>query len=335
MDYQKIGEAAAEHNPVERKMVKNRVLQLDADFLCYVSDPEQNSAQSDFKAVLRNIEFKRKRAGAEHVNACLTLGAKSGREEMAKVKPYQENRDGENPRRERAKELRTMLVNHGNTETMTICHDLSLEADDLLLQLQKERIAFFGRTSSVTESGDKDLWMGEGDFIDPKTGRLECIVGYGFTEYRDVGNKEPKLTGRGRSWFWHQMVMGDSVDNIPGLERLSNITADRITPLKSRKPRKVGSIACGEAKAVLLLKDVLSDREAANLVWRAYQDYYTFDAEERFVEQAYLLWMQRTDNPWDCIDYINNMCGLSVKPTGQQLEIVNQIKEVRKHVRTL
>lgn len=86
----------------------------------------------------------------------------------------------------------------------------------------------------------------------------------------------------GPAFFWHQMLMGDAADNIPGLERQP-----------AREPGKFKT--CGESCAVDWLGGVRSNREAFVTVAGLYRAYYGASWPDRFVEQAALLWM-RLDN---------------------------------------
>jgi len=328
MDFKKLGETAAKSETITRPVVQDRVLQYDTDFACYeVSDLDETTAQS-FKRLLDHIEMKRVIAGAEFVNAHITLGTKSGREDMASLKPYQDNRDPDAPIKVRVRELRHMLANSGSTTIMAPVFNLHYEADDMMVKYQHERIEKHGVKSSVIMSGDKDLWMGQGYHCDPKTGRLYLIDGFGHTEYREVGNVKPKLVGEGYSWFWHQMILGDTADNIPGLEKISNFMLDKYLPLKSGKARKNGAVSCGEAKAYTVLKGVTTDQEAAQRTYELYWEYYGAMASERMIEQAYLLWMQRTDDPWDILKYLHETCGLKINPSKRQLEIVEEFRSI-------
>ena len=330
MNYQELGAKAAQSDTTSRKIVQGRVLQYDADFACYeVSDLEESASQS-YKRLLDHIEMKRNMAGAEHVNVHITLGTKSGREGMATVKEYQENRDPDKPIKVRVRELRHMLANADNVDHATVMFNLHYEADDMIVKCQHKQIKEFGWESSVIMSGDKDLWMGQGYHCNAKTGRLHFVRGYGSTEYKEVGNVKPKLVGEGRSWFWHQMIMGDTADNIPGLEKISNNMLDKYTPLKSGKARNNGAGACGEGKAVIVLDGVTTDKEAAQRVYQLYWEYYGAEASERFIEQAYLLWMQRTDNPWDILTYLHETCGLKVHPSTRQVKVVEDFINICK-----
>lgn len=325
MDLTAIGKVAASTSTnLNRKVVEGRVLQFDADFACYEVADMDVPAANNMKNLLDMLNMKRVMVGASTINAFITLGMKSGRDTMATVKPYQENRDPDAPIKVRVRELRHLLANYESNHIKVIVGHF-FEADDLMCREQERCLA--EGIDSVLISGDKDLWMVQGKHACTKTGRVWTVNGYGKTEYREVGNVKPKLVGEGTSWFWHQMIMGDKADNIPGLEKIANETLDRIQPLKSGKPRKQGSSACGEAKAVALLKGVTSDNQAAKLVYNAYWEYYRGAAMTRFIEQMYLLWMQRNDNVWDCLEYALE-CGLKLTPTDKQISIIEDFKNV-------
>lgn len=325
MDLTAIGNAAAKGTTnLSRKIQEGRVLLHDSDFACCeVADMDVPAAQN-MKNLIDLLNMKRVSVGASQMTCFITLGYKSGRDTMATVKPYQENRDPDAPIKVRVRELRHLLANY-NSEHITVIVGHFFEADDLMCR-EQNRLRAEG-VDVVLMSGDKDLWMVQGQHACPKTGRIWNVDGYGHTEYREVGNMKPKLVGEGTSWFWHQMVMGDKADNIPGLEKIANETLDRIQPLKSGKPRKQGSAACGEAKAVALLDGVTSDKAAAKLVYNAYWEYYGSLAMVRFIEQAYLLWMQRNDNVWDVLDFMLE-CGLKLTPNDKQIAIVEDFKNV-------
>lgn len=321
MNLDKIAKVAASGESMNRPLVQGRVLHYDADFACYeVSDLEEPTSKS-YKRLLEHIDMKRAMVGAERVIAYITLGEKSGREAMATVKGYQEERDPDKPIKVRVRELRHLLANLKGHSTIEPCVGLRYEADDLMC------MAMQGNPEHVIMSGDKDLWMVQGLHADAKSGRIWTVDGYGKTEYREVGNVKPKLIGEGYSWFWHQMIMGDKVDDIPGLPKLTNNMLDKYLPLKSGKPRKAGTGACGEAKAVAVLDGVTSSREAAQRTYELYWELYGGAASEMFIEQAYLLWMQRNDNPWDVLTYLTEECGMKVVPTERQRKVVEEFKE--------
>ena len=329
MDYSAIASTAAAEAPQVRKVVKGRVLQDDTDFHCYAAAANIDASPAEnFKSLLRIIEDKRILAGAEYVNCHLTLGLKSGRSQIATVLPYQENRSNHDPAiGKRVKLLRNMLAGH-RTKILTPIVNLYKEADDSLTEYQLKQIAEHGYNSSIIGSGDKDLWMVHGLHSNQKTGEIWKGDGYGKTEYKEVGNVKPKLIGKGKSWFFHQLVMGDKADNIPGLPALSGRLMNRYLPTKIKNPNRK-SATCGEAKAVAMLKDVTTEAEAFTRVFEAYQDHYgsVGIATERFLEQAYLLWMQRDSKLLDVQTYFNEL-GFDVKFSNKQKAQLKQYVEL-------
>lgn len=319
MDISAIANVAAAEAPQVRKVVKGRVLQDDTDFHCYSAAANiDDTPENNFKSLLRIIEDKRILAGAEYVNCHLTLGLKSGRAEIATVLPYQENRSNRDPKiGARVKLLRNMLAGH-KTKILTPIVNLYKEADDSLTEYQLKQIKEHGYNSSIIGSGDKDLWMVHGLHSNQKTGEIWKGDGYGVTMYKDVGNVKPKLIGKGKSWFFHQMVMGDKADNIPGLPQLSGRLMNKYLPTKTYNAKRK-AMAAGEAKAVAMLKDVTTEEEAFSRVFEAYQDHYgsVGIAMERFMEQAYLLWMQRDGKLLDVQTYFNQL-GFDVKFSNAQ-----------------
>lgn len=304
-----MGKQAAKTDSMERTTVNNRVLQHDTDFACYrVAANMEETIEQCIKRVLTIVNSRRRQAGAAFVNMHLTVGLKSGRKEMATVMPYQEKRNKQdNPELSyRVEQIRAGLASECSSTHKAIVSHL-IEADDNLRMHQLQQIAKHGVESSIMDSGDKDLWFTEGWHMSDE-GRFYLVDGYGKTEFREVGNTKPKMVGEGTSWFWHQMIMGDAVDNIPGLPRIDNQTLDEYFPLKSGKRRKDGDGACGQAKAYDILRGCTTDVQAMNEVMRVYHTYYSkrdYNWTEMFVEQAFLLWIRRTNKLTDVLDFLN------------------------------
>ena len=327
-----MGTNAAKSDSTSRAIVPGRILQDDTDFICYQCANLDQTVEYAFKRVLENLDYARRVSGAESVNMHLTMGMKGGRFEMATVQPYQDKRNAKkNPELAyRVTELRNMLANHKSSKFVPIVNIIQ-EADDSLRQMQYARIQTHGVESSVIRSGDKDLWFSEGLHVDNQ-GRFYTVDGYGWTEYREVGNVKPKLIGQGTSWFWHQLIMGDGADNIPGLPKLSGRLLNRYVPTKTyNAKRKAG--ACGEAKAVAMLDGVTTDAEAATRIMEAYQDTYgLIEGAVMLVEQAFLLWIRRTSKLCEVITFLRE-CGLNVSFTTSQAlrlqDFGNKVKEQR------
>jgi hypothetical protein len=170
--------------------------------------------------------------------------------------------------------------------------------------------------------------MAMGMHMDVRSGEVYTVKGYGQTMYKEVGNTKPKLVGRGTSWFWHQLVLGDKADNIPGLPMLTGRLAERYIPLKKPNPARK-DLACGEAKAVAMLKGVTTDREACNRVLEAYNAYYGAHGLERLFEQAFLLWMRRTDDELDVLTFWSETCALQYKLTKPQMVALSLFTDLK------
>lgn len=319
MDLKRIGEDAAKSDSVVRPVDENLVLQLDADFACYECAHLDDTEAQNWKNLQSRVRSLGALAGAGMINVHVTLGLKGGRTEMATIKPYQENRSGADPvKKQRVHQLRTRLANW-QPEGITPVVSVLQEADDCMAQLQIERMASHGPESSAIMSGDKDLWMVAGRHCDSKSGRFYTVSGFGSTGYREVGNVKPKLVGEGTSWFWHQLLMGDTADNIPALPQLSGRLMDIYVPIKSKPAGGRKPAQCGEAKAVAVLKGLNNDKLCARAVLACYREHYGQNyGLEMLVEQAFLLWMRRTNKLTDCILFLNES-GIDCKFTERQL----------------
>ena len=307
MDFAAMGKTASISDSLERAIIPNRVLQHDTDFACYrVAANMNETIEQCVTRVLSIVNARRRQAGAAFVNMHLTVGLKSGRKEMATVEAYQEKRNKKsNPELAyRVEQIRATLASKCSARYKAVVSHL-IEADDNLRMYQIKQIEAHGLESSVMDSGDKDLWFTDGWHMND-AGKFYLVDGFGHTEYREVGNVKPKLVGEGTSWFWHQMIMGDTVDNIPGLPKISNTTLDIYFPLKKGK-RKAGNGNCGEAKAVGILENAGSEVEAMILVADTYMQYWGDQWIEMFVEQAFLLWIRRTSKLTDVLDYLNEI----------------------------
>lgn len=309
---------------IEEQIVESRVVQNDTDFTCYFVADTEKPAIDNFKNLLKKLEVRRRELHAGHLNAHITIGSKGGRPEMATVKAYQEKRVTGTEVKERVREIRTLLANWAGTDRITVIAHNIVEADDGIVTYH--HAAMKAGLQSIIDSGDKDMNAAKGIHRDSYTGRLVNVKGFGKTAYKDVGNAELKLTGFGTSFFWHQMLMGDTADNIPGLEKVPVDVLNRIKPLKKHNPKRKPAL-CGEKTAWRILDGVTNDLDAFNAVWGCYKGYYGSDAAERFVEQMFLLWIRRTNDPWDCLVFLDEVTdgkGLQIRPTKRQREVVEE-----------
>lgn len=191
------------------------------------------------------------------------------------------------------------------------------EADDALtiaqtaFNKQKEE---GGKLSSIISTIDKDLRICPGRHhnignqeIDEVTrlGEL-CLKIYetgNISAKTGKPNVRKKLIGSGLSFFYAQLLMGDTTDNIPGLPK---VTTEMAVSFGIRRG------GCGEMAAYNVLKDCCSEYELFKRVLDCYTSYWedepTFehtipkhwktnevldrDPLVRMQEQAQLVWMR-------------------------------------------
>lgn len=160
-------------------------------------------------------------------------------------------------------------------------NEQGLEADDYICMTQYGRLA---QKDTIICSRDKDLRQCPGFHFSWEMGQ-QASVGpmwvdpLGHLENKDAGKvdskgkpKPFKIFGTGHKFFYAQMLMGDTVDNIGGIKKK------------------------GPAFAYNLLKDAASERECYELVSEVYRKEYEGEWKTKMMEQANLLWMVRELN---------------------------------------
>lgn len=171
------------------------------------------------------------------------------REEIATLKPYKGNRD-DKPRPVHYKFIKQWMIDEAGAE---LIH--GMEADDALAIAQTE-----ANGGDVICSIDKDLMMVPGKFYNWGKKRKDGKTGIRFKVSPD----------RADEWFWRQMLMGDSTDNIPGIKGFG--------PVKAEKELK----GVGIGKRPKRVAEHYKRQYAAH--WR-----------EAMTEVGQLLWMCRTE----------------------------------------
>lgn len=178
------------------------------------------------------------------------------REERATIKPYKGNRSG---KPKLYKEMRQWLQFKFNAEVVD-----GMEADDMLSVIQT-----LEGDNSVIVSRDKDLRITKGWHYGYECGKqpefpLTYIDELGYLEKNSKG----KVKGGGLTFFYFQMLLGDSTDNIQGVPKW------------------------GEKKAFDLLNDYQDDDNLMFFkVLEIYEQVYKDDYIDAFLENGDLLWM--------------------------------------------
>ena len=186
------------------------------------------------------------------------------REELAITKGYKANRKQEKP-----------FHYYNITEYMLAIHNCviaeGMEADDLMCIWQMYNLRGLDPINSpqtIICSRDKDLRQCPGWHYSWECGRQPSI---GPIEVDEIGTLErqspTKIFGTGLKLFYYQVLVGDAVDNIPGLK------------------------GYGPAKCVALLGDLTTEQEMWDCVVNEYKQHVGEDWKTLLKEQINLVWM--------------------------------------------
>ena len=299
-DFSGIADEVAATNAIEVQRVpkvEGRVLFVDADMLCYQCGGNDDTDVATSRRILKNkIDLFMEASGAERLVLGLTGdgSTKGDRAVIAYTKPYQGQRKGQRPKNWQY--LRD-YIGQGLAGPVKTVFDR--EADDLAGFMSQ----VYGG-NSVLCSRDKDFRMLPGLHLNWDTYELVHVPADAFA--LEAGGKL-----YGHKWFWTQMLWGDAADNIPGLPKHPDF------------PRGVGEVAAGK-----LLAFADGDDSAAVAVAQAYKAHWGDEWVDRYVEQASLLWIRRTNQApiaeWAAyLPY-----GTQLKEAvGRMLTRVNKLKE--------
>lgn len=179
------------------------------------------------------------------------------RYDIAKTVPYKGNRNKRKPYH--FENIKQYIIYKYNAVELN-----GIETDDMLAVRQKQ----LGKKSIII-SRDKDLRMVNGwhyGYECGKQGEFGPVLVDGIGELDDKGR------GLGIKFFWGQMLMGDSTDNIVGCRNR------------------------GKVFAYKLLNDLHTEDELAVAVAEVYMDVYGEEWRTIMLEQGRLLWMHDTLN---------------------------------------
>lgn len=298
---------------VPPKIVPGRVVHIDADFLAY-----QVSADTDGTNTVEKMKHNhdsavtriRLMAGAEEAVLHLTPSqdkdnelAKGGRYQAAIQKEYQGNRKG----KEKPKYLHLMRQWMHDHRGAIMHYDI--EADDGMSICQYKAIAAGESNKSIIATADKDLCMVPGLMLNWQDYTITDIDDpFGYI-YLDSNKSTKKLKGRGWKFFWAQMLMGDTADNIQGLPKVYD------PRFLTGKPK-----ACGPVMAFDILNPITTNKEAFETVrdlykmcgeeqgFFNYRDQSPADYGSVFMSEAQLLWMRREPSIDDALNWLQEEC---------------------------
>lgn len=281
---------------------KNLTLHVDGDYLAYFcSGNDECEPGQARRNVLNKLEAGRAIVGASKIVVHLTMSGshKGYRYLVATVKPYQDQRSGS--RRPKNWEfLRNFLETYqGDVFSVKLWKDR--EADDGIAFVSHNVVRLYKQPVAAIYTADKDMRMLPGLHVDWNTYQV-CEVPFGAYDVK----RAPDGLQFGYKWFWLQMLQGDNADNIPGL------------PLYLGK--RVGPVTAEKA-----LAQADSHIEAFNVVSRMYASTYGEEWQDRFVEQAALLWL-RTDTHASVRDFAGFIPGLGHPGVSRVLEAFNRLE---------
>ncbi len=210
-------------------------------------------------------------AGGTKEPRLFLTGKNNFRISVAKKKGYKENRD--KPKPFHYYNIKEYLKHAYKAEEV-----VGYEADDAVCIAQS--LAIERGDDTIICSRDKDTRQMEGWHFSWECGKQPAwgpakVEGFGtltatfYPEEHKLAGQMKKLVGTGDKWFLAQLVMGDSVDNIPGLK------------------------GWGPAKTYELLREVESYHQGLDIVCRLYRDIYGAGWQEQLEEQAQLVYMVR------------------------------------------
>lgn len=246
--------------------VQGRILLLDSDFPAYQAAATVKNLDTAVRRFQTLVETQRFLVNAETVRVHLTESGcqKLRRFDYPTVKPYQANRDG------KAKPpllgpLRRAIPTLDWEPHWSIHSWRDREADDGLMM---DALLYGDRAIMV--SGDKDLNITPGPLWIADEGRIDYIPDrFGWIKLKQTTNGN-KVVGHGTRFYWCQMLMGDTADNVQGIIRLN------------------GKL-CGAVGAYNALEGITSESDAAEFVLRAYMA-----AQQNPLAEAECLWLRRS-----------------------------------------
>lgn len=184
------------------------------------------------------------------------------RESVATTKKYKGTRKNAKPFH--YKNLTAYLLQHYNCVIAS-----GLEADDLLSVHQRQSEPL----TTVICSRDKDLRITPGMHYSWPCGAQPQFGPRPITKEGFLEKVGKKCIGGGLKFFYYQMIIGDTVDNIPGLPK------------------------GGPVLGYKTLSELETEEEMFNAVVELYKERIGEGWREYFMEQADLLWMiQEIDN---------------------------------------
>lgn len=266
-----------------KPLVDADVLLYEVGFACEYGKEEIPSFEYAKEIMDARIEGICKAVNATEKPALYLTGKGNFRENIAKRKEYKGNRKAEKPFH--YPNLKVYLIaSYGATVVD------GMEADDAMAIAQWNHIGHLKfkvqkrdgtpvdlskykndghARSTIICTRDKDLRMVPGWHYGWESGKQGEFGPEFVDEIGYLKDKGKKVVGTGLKFFYYQLLVGDSVDNIPGCPGV------------------------GPKKAYNLLCDLETEEAMYQVVREQYEEKYEEGPLEELLEQAQLLWMIR------------------------------------------
>jgi hypothetical protein len=214
------------------------------------------------------------------VHLTASKSRKNGRHDVIATKPYQGQRKGKDkpPLLEPLRQALTLQENWLPEMNVRLHYDI--EADDGMIME-----AHVLKEDGVIWSDDKDLRLTPYLYYEQKLGVVTGCESPGHIRQAYTPAGSLKIEGRADKFFWCQMLMGDTADNVQGIQKLS------------------GKL-CGPAGAYEALKNLHTLPDIANFVVDGYRA-----INQNVIAEGWLLWLLR--HPHDSFWVYAHECGLS------------------------
>lgn len=230
---------------------------VDGDFIAYrvgyaVKDDEPvENALSTTRSIINNIwdRFPDGPAGRLYIS-----GKGNFREEIATIQVYKGNRDT-SLRPYYYDDIRRYMIEQHGAVTVN-----GMEAEDAVgIDQYKAK----DRTTCIV-AVDKDL---------------KCIPGWHWNPVKE-GPVVYNTKGQADSWFWKQVLMGDRVDNIRGIDGLGPKKADKLIDPCNHDWVKMYNVALAEYNRQHGSDGKRAMDETAKLVWILRKEGETYDGSK-------------------------------------------------------
>lgn len=262
--------------------IAGRTLIMDGDGPAYRAAATTKSLPAAIRKYHSDMLTQMFMTESEFITVHLTAsgGDKNGRGRVLAAKPYQGNRKGKDkpPLLEPLRRALTLPENW--LPNMTTRLHFDIEADDgMIIE------AYQLKEDGVIWSDDKDLRLTPYLYYEQKLGIVTGPETPGHIRKAFTPAGQLKIEGRADKFFWCQMLMGDTADNVQGIQKLS------------------GKL-CGPAMAYDALADIHTLPDIANFVVDSYRA-----INQNVLAEAWLLWLLR--HPHDTAWIYLHECGLT------------------------